>query len=166
MLSKLTIFVLVLVLVAIAMGEPTEKTVVVRPDLFCLLMPPRSGGGIAENEHRSISFCTSGIRSIPYSKPFPDGFIKSVHYHARADRYVQVTGRIDRRRYNLSRNDEGGQNDPKAPRGASCRGYDYFVQFIEPNEGIYCLRCCMNRRDCPTNRSEDGCRAVIGGDYS
>jgi hypothetical protein len=165
--NKLTFFTaLVLAFAATGFSEPTSKTVTIETESrFCLLLPPHPGGDISENEHRSISFCTSAVRSIPDAKYFPDGFIRSAHYRRREDRYVQITGRIDRDAYDLDEDDDGGQNDPKAPRGASCRGYPYFVQFIEPDEHIYCLRCCQNKSDCPTDRSGDGCRDVIGGDY-
>jgi len=165
--NKLTFFTaLVLAFAATGFSEPTSKTVAVESNSrFCLLLPPHPGGGISENEHRSISFCTSGITDIPDAKTFPHDFIQSAHYRKKGTRYVQVTGRIDRDAYDLDEDDEGGQNDPKAPQGALCRGYPYFVQLIEPDEEIYCLRCCNNKSDCPTNRSEDGCRDVIGGNY-
>ncbi|KAK3815450.1 MAG: hypothetical protein J3Q66DRAFT_441575 [Benniella sp.] len=165
--NKLTFFTaLVLAFAATAFSEPTSKTVAVESSSrFCLLLPPKPGGGISDNEHRSISFCRSGITDIPYAKTFPHGFIQSAHYRKKTDRYVQVTGRIDRDAYDLDDDDEGGQNDPKHPLDAFCRGYPYFVQLIEPDEEIYCLRCCHNKSDCPTYRAEDGCRDVIGGNY-
>jgi hypothetical protein len=165
--NKLTFFTtLVLALSAVALGEPTTKKVTIKSEArFCLLLPPKPGGGISDNEDRSISFCTEPIGAIPHAKIFPDGFIQSAHYHRRKGRYIQMTGRIDRDAYDLSKHDEGGQNDPNAPSGSKCLNYPYYVQFIEPNDNIYCLRCCKNKSDCPTNRSEDGCRDVIGGNY-
>jgi hypothetical protein len=166
--NKLTFFTaLVLALSATGFSEPTSKTVTVESNSrFCLFLPPYPGGGISENEYRSISFCTEPIDAIPYAKIFPKGFIQSAHYRRRESRYVQITGTIDRDAYKLSKHDEGGQNDPNAPPGAKCLGYPYFVQLLEPDEQIFCLRCCKNKSDCPTDRSEDGCRAVISGDYS
>ncbi|KAK3809310.1 MAG: hypothetical protein J3Q66DRAFT_391630 [Benniella sp.] len=165
--NKLTFFsALVLAFAATGFCEPTSKTLTIETESsFCLLMPPERGGDIADNLHRSISFCTSGVSSVPDAKRFPDNFIQSSHLRKKTDRYIQVTGRIDRDAYDLDDDDEGGQNDPKHPVGALCRDYPYFVQFIEPNDNIFCLRCCKNKSDCPTDRQYDGCRDVIGGNY-
>ncbi|KAK3815448.1 MAG: hypothetical protein J3Q66DRAFT_402411 [Benniella sp.] len=165
--NKLTLFTaFVLAFAATGFCKVTNKTVAVESDSrFCLLLPPYPCTYVSDNLDRSISFCTSGISDIPNAKTFPDDFIQSAHYLKQTDRYVQVTGRIDRREYGLHSDDSGGQNDPKHPVGALCRNYPYFVQFIEPNDNIYCLRCCKNRSDCPIDRSGEGCRAVIGGNY-
>jgi len=148
--NKLIFFIaLVLALSAIALGEPTAKTVTVQSaSRFCLLVP-KSGND------KPISFCTELINAIPFAKVFRPGFIRSVHYRKQTNRYAQVTGRIDRHVYGLSNHD---QRDPNSPLRAKCLDYPYFVQYIDPVEQIYCLRCCKNMSDCPTNRSEDGCR--------
>ncbi|KAK3841034.1 MAG: hypothetical protein J3R72DRAFT_446386 [Linnemannia gamsii] len=149
---------------------PTGKTVVVKSETeFCLFLPPfSSSGGIADNEHRAIAFCTkSPFVGAPSAYPFPVDFIRSAHYSANPTKqYVQVTGRIRRAKYCLKSSDQGGQNDKWHPSGAKCAGYNHFVELVEPNENIYCIRCCMSRRDCPINMDTKGCRAVIPGDYS
>jgi hypothetical protein len=80
--------------------------------------------------------------------------------------WVQITGRMDGSAYALSAKDEGGQYDVRAPVGAVCAGYNAFVQITEPDQGIYCLRCCKDKANCPVNKSEYGCERVLGGDYS
>ncbi|KAG0036660.1 hypothetical protein BGZ82_003899 [Podila clonocystis] len=152
-------FALAVASVVSAVPAPTEKTVAIRDVgadgvVFCLLLPRRLGGNIAKNENRAITSL------------HPD-FIVTSHYKTGPnDRYVQITGRFDRDKFELDRHDKGGQNDPKTPNGAKCEGYPYFVQLIEPDVQHYCLRCCKHKSDCPTNKSTKGCRKVIHGDYS
>ncbi len=47
-----------------------------------------------------------------------------------------------------------------------CAGYASFVQLIEPQDNIYCIRCCKNKADCPVNKSTHGCKKVLGGNYA
>jgi hypothetical protein len=149
-------------------SPPGGKTVVVisKTD-FCLFLPPYSGGRIADNEHRAIAFCTKPLSSAPLARIFPTDFIRTAHFRRNLQRkWVQVTGRIRREKYSLSPHDQGGQNDKWHPRDAKCAGYPHFVELVEPNENIYCIRCCMRKSDCPTDRDTEGCRAVIPGNYS
>ncbi|KAF9948298.1 hypothetical protein BGZ72_009779 [Mortierella alpina] len=99
--------------------------------------------------------------------PLPTpGFIKSAHIK-RSNQYIQVTGRFDRSKYHMSKNDQGSQNDPKANKGSMCVGYNHFVQLIEPNNEHYCIRCCMRKEDCRTDISQYGCQRVIpNGNYN
>ncbi|KAF9916196.1 hypothetical protein BX616_004365 [Lobosporangium transversale] len=122
-------------------------------------------GGIAENEDKAVAFCSKPMAEAPNAGILPKGFVKSLHLVC-TRRYVQITGRIDRSKYGLSRKDAGGQYDIKAPVGAKCAGYPYFVELVEPDIQIYCMRCCRNKSDCPTHKSTKGCKAVISGDYS
>ncbi|KAG0046348.1 hypothetical protein BGZ83_008490 [Gryganskiella cystojenkinii] len=134
---------------------------------YCLMLPPKYGGNIADSEDTAISFCNKAISTAPGAKIFPSGFIQSVHFvHNPTKKYVQITGRIDRSKYGLSKNDGGGQYDLNAPHGSLCAGYTKYVQLVEPDDQIYCLRCCTSSGDCPTGQSTKGCKAVIGGDYS
>ncbi|KAF9580552.1 hypothetical protein BGW38_002747 [Lunasporangiospora selenospora] len=132
---------------------------------WCMMMPPTPGGGIAENEHRGIAFCTKENSSAPGAKVFPKGFIQSAHYVTGKD-YVQVTGMIDPAQYQMSMTDRGGQFDNKAPTGSACANYKYYVNLIEPNDNRYCIRCCNNKSDCNTGKSTHGCSVVVPGDYS
>ncbi|KAF9978957.1 hypothetical protein BGZ73_007844 [Actinomortierella ambigua] len=151
-----------------AAGNKSGVTIaIVDSNEFCFFLPPEWGGDIADNEHRAVAFCTKDMAQAPSANIFPTGFIKTANlFRNNARQWIQMTGRIDRNKYGLSKDDEGGQNDPKAPDGSKCAGYPYFVGLVEPNENIYCIRCCKNKSDCPTNRSEDGCRDVLPGDYS
>ncbi|KAG0322769.1 hypothetical protein BGZ99_003157 [Dissophora globulifera] len=132
---------------------------------FCFFLPPMFGGGISQNEDRAVAFCTTPLAKAPGARIFPSGFIQSAHF-ATGNGYVQVTGRIQGSAYGLSASDGGGQYDRRAPVGASCAGYNYFVNLIEPNNNIYCMRCCNEKKDCNTGKSEYGCEAVISGNYS
>ncbi|KAL1921306.1 uncharacterized protein VTP21DRAFT_11022 [Calcarisporiella thermophila] len=131
---------------------------------FCFFLPPEAGGDIATHEDDAIAFCTKDLADAPNARVFPDGFIQSAHF-VKTEGHVQVTGTIDISKYQLSGNDEGGQYDIKAPVGASCAGYDDFVNLVEPKNGVYCIRCC-NDGECDVSRSTQGCEAIVPGDYS
>jgi pyruvate-formate lyase len=53
---------------------------------------------------------------------------------------------MDPTKANLNSSDDGGQYDIKAPKGASCAGWDYFVNLIEPSGKDYCIRCCVSQK--------------------
>ncbi|KAF9116555.1 hypothetical protein BGW39_002701 [Mortierella sp. 14UC] len=109
---------------------------------------------------------TVAVINAPSSKIFLDGFIKTHNFETGGSgptKWVQVTGSIRRKKYCLSSGDQGAQNDPSHPSGATCAGYPHFVQLVEPNENIYCIRCCRNKDDCPTDRDTEGCKAIFPG---
>ncbi|KAG0343978.1 hypothetical protein BG004_004847 [Podila humilis] len=133
---------------------------------FCLFLPPMYGGNIAENEDKAVAFCTKPLKDAPKAAILPKNFIKSAHFTRNTQRgWVQVTGRMDRTKYGLDPNDGGGQYDIKAPVGSFCAGYKHYVELIEPDINIYCIRCCKEKIDCPVNKSTHGCRKVLGGNY-
>ncbi|KAG0085608.1 hypothetical protein BGZ92_008865 [Podila epicladia] len=139
----------------------------ISPDQYCIFLPPdEKNTDIAENEDRAVAFCNIPIASAPKARLLPEGFIQSLHFVHNTDKdWVQITGRFDRTKYSLKASDGGGQYDVRAPVGAVCNGYKAFVQITEPDQEIYCMRCCKNKADCPVNRSEYGCEAVLGGVY-
>ncbi|KAF9111522.1 hypothetical protein BGX27_004814 [Mortierella sp. AM989] len=140
---------------------------IVNQDDFCLFLPPMYGGGIAENEDSAVAFCTKPIASAPKAGLLPPGFIKSAHLVRNTQKgWVQITGRMDGKKYGLSKKDGGGQYDIKAPRGTRCAGYPHFVELVEPDSDIYCIRCCKTKTDCPVNKSTYGCKKVLGGNYA
>lgn len=164
-------FVLALASVASAAPAPTDKTVTIEQvdDRFCLLLPPKCGLDIADNVHRGITYCTTFTPTVDYERILPDNFITSRHYATGGSgdtKYIQVTGRIDRDQFDLDSDDHGGQNDPLHPTGAKCAGYPWFVQLVEPDVQHFCLRCCMRKSDCPTDKSDQGCTKVVPGEYS
>ncbi|KAI7820925.1 hypothetical protein BC939DRAFT_456589 [Gamsiella multidivaricata] len=149
-------------------GPVTGRTIALRsPNEYCLFLPPMFGGGISESESSAVAFCNRPLTSAPDARTLPRGFIKSLHF-VQNDRkkYVQITGRIDRSKYGLSRHDSGGLYDEHAPEGARCAGYKHFVEMVEPDTQVYCLRCCQNEADCPVEGSMGGCRSMVRGDYS
>ncbi|KAF9356351.1 hypothetical protein BGX26_005389 [Mortierella sp. AD094] len=134
---------------------------------YCIFLPPNRGGNIADNEDRAVAFCNVAISTAPNAGIIPTGLIQSVHFvENTAQGWVQITGRLNPSAYGLSKSDGGGQYDMRAPVGAKYAGYNAFVQITEPDSGIYCLRVCKNKSNCPVNKSEYGCKTVIGGDYS
>ncbi|KAG0240575.1 hypothetical protein BGW41_006836 [Actinomortierella wolfii] len=132
---------------------------------WCMMMPPTKGGHIAPSEVNAIAFCTKNMKDAPGAQVFPAGFIQSAHFKS-GDHWVQVTGLIDRSKYDLDPQDEGGQYDIKSPVGSACAKYNYFVNLIEPSDNRYCIRCCRDKEDCDTSKSTYGCEEVVPGDYS
>ncbi|KAF9325839.1 hypothetical protein BG006_010693 [Podila minutissima] len=148
-------------------GKQGQAGVVLSQTAFCLWLPPVYGGDIAANEDRAVAFCTKpNMPGAANAGVLPAGFIQSAHFVTDTQKgYVQVTGRLNRSKYGLSAKDGGGQYDMRAPVGAICNGYKAFVQLTEPDAQIYCIRCCMNKADCPVNKSTYGCKKVLGGVY-
>jgi len=167
-MSKLSIVILILAVVISVMAKelPSAKTVVVESASdFCFFLPEKPGKKIGDSEQTAISFCTDNTLA-PGAQEFPDGFIQTANIK-QVNGFVQITGTFDRNRYKLKASDGGGQFDVNAPDGAVCAGFKNFVNMVEPDEEIYCIRCCDSEhtKKCPTGRSTEGCRAVIGGKY-
>ncbi len=131
---------------------------------FCSFLPPKPGQDIASSEESAIAFCTDPTLA-PGAKKFPAGFIVSAHF-VRTSTYVQVTGRIDRTKYKLKASDGGGQYDPRAPVGASVIGWALFVNIVEPDSNLFCIRAGNNPLDIKLNMSAQGCEVVVPGNYS
>jgi hypothetical protein len=129
---------------------------------FCSFMPPHPGNDVGGTENQGIPMCTSSALG---GQQFPTGFIKSAHY-ASTSTYSQVTGRIDRIKYMLKASDGGGQYDNKDIHGVTCNGYKYFVNLIEPDAQVFCIRCCKTQADCHLGISTHGCEAIVPGNYS
>ncbi|KAG1382421.1 hypothetical protein G6F61_002275 [Rhizopus arrhizus] len=134
---------------------------------FCVFLPPTGETDriIADSEWEANAFCMGNTPLAIGAEKLPSGFIQSAHY-VKTDNYVQITGQMDPTKANLNSSDDGGQYDIKAPKGASCAGWDYFVNLIEPSGKDYCIRCCNNDQDCNRGISEKGCAYIIPGDYS
>ncbi|KAI9031001.1 hypothetical protein CLU79DRAFT_732481 [Phycomyces nitens] len=131
---------------------------------FCSYLPPNPGENISDTENDAVPFCTS-TSLAPGSKKFPTGFIKSAHYLS-TGAYAQVTGKIDRTKYKLSASDGGGQYDNKDLPKGTCNGYKYFVNLIEPDANVFCIRCCSKAADCKLGISTYGCQRIVPGNYS
>jgi hypothetical protein len=125
-------------------------------------MPPHPGDDVGGTEDQGIPFCSSAGLG---GQVFPTGYIQSSNYVKTAN-YAQVTGRIDRTKYKLKASDGGGQYDNKDISGVTCNGYKYFVNLIEPDANIFCIRCCKNQKDCNLGQSTYGCEKVVPGNYN
>ncbi|KAF9172748.1 hypothetical protein BGX21_007058 [Mortierella sp. AD011] len=132
-------------------------------DSYCFFLPPMVGGDIAANEDKAIAFCNKPNSRAPGAKIFPSGFVLSAHW-ATGNNWVQITGQIDPVQYALNPCDTGGQYDIKAPVGATCAGYKHFVNVIEPEIGVYGMRCCQEKADCDVTHSTYGVKRIYG-DY-
>ncbi|KAI9280506.1 hypothetical protein BY458DRAFT_470149 [Sporodiniella umbellata] len=129
---------------------------------FCSFMPPKAGDDVGATENDGIPMCTNSSLG---GQQFPDGFIKSSHYLTTSS-YAQVTGAIDRTKYELNQKDGGGQYDNRDISGVTCNGYKYFVNLIEPDSNTFCIRCCKNQSDCRLGISTAGCAAIVPGQYN
>ncbi|KAG2188982.1 hypothetical protein INT44_004124 [Umbelopsis vinacea] len=145
-------------------GQTVE---IVNSSNFCFFLPPpgSSDMNISDNEGDAVAYCKGSTPKASDSNTFPSGFILSAHVVTTSD-YIQVTGQIDPTKAGLNANDDGGQYDIMAPKGATCAGYDYFVNLVEPSGNDYCIRCCNTETNCNRGISQDGCARVVPGDYS
>ncbi|KAJ2962232.1 hypothetical protein NQZ79_g2646 [Umbelopsis isabellina] len=153
-----------------ATSAVSGKTVKVSEDSLCIFMPQHPGEEIALSEPTAVAFCNS-TNAVSDARQIPEGFIKSAHYLAGSGdgKYVQYTGSIDPSKYELKKNDGGGQYDNHGsgnPAGSTCEGYPYYVALIEPDIERFCIRCCDNYQDCNAGRSTYGCQRVVPGDFS
>lgn len=129
---------------------------------FCSFLPPHPGDNVSATEQNGIPFCTNSKLG---GQVFPSGFIKSAHFESTSD-YAQVTGRIDRTKYKLKKSDGGGQYDNRDITSATCNGYKYFVNLVEPDANVFCIRCCKSQSDCNLGISTYGCEKIVPGNYS
>ncbi|KAF9950445.1 hypothetical protein BGZ72_007902 [Mortierella alpina] len=130
-------------------------------DNYCFFLPPMVGGDIAANEDKAIAFCNKPNSRAPGAKIFPPGFVLSSHWASGKD-WIQISGQIDPVQYQLNPCDTGGQYDIKAPVGATCAGYAHFVNVIEPEIGVYGMKCCQQKVDCDVSHSTYGVRRIYG----
>ncbi|CAG8566226.1 1466_t:CDS:1, partial [Dentiscutata heterogama] len=110
-------------------GDPITA-VVLNETVFCSFLPRPPGQDIGISESDAVVFCSAHFVQFPNVNIFPDGFIQTMYYES-GNGYVQITGLINGAVYTNPK-DEGGQYDTKAPVGASCYGYDSFVNLVEP----------------------------------
>ncbi|KAI9305148.1 hypothetical protein BJ944DRAFT_230656 [Cunninghamella echinulata] len=134
---------------------------------FCIYLPKEAGMIISENENEAVPYCTNTTLA-PFSRPFPSQFIKTAHFN-QTGTYVQVVGKlnptVNKQNRLLNESDQGGQYDElNLPRG-TCNQYRYWVNLIEPDASLYCIRCCKKKKDCNTRISTHGCKEIIPGPY-
>jgi len=164
--NKIAFLALVLVLIAVAAADPRTRVIIHKNERFCILLPRTPGSKIVDSLKKSVSYCTSLVSEVRYAKELPSGFVERAYYKEAKDlSYSQVTGTFDPDTFSLSSRDNGGMASPRRPDGAQCLGFKYFIQFVEPRKGFFCIRCCHNKRDCPIDKAYKGCRAVIPGKY-
>jgi hypothetical protein len=48
----------------------------------------------------------------------------------------------------------------------TCNGFKHFVNLIEPDVQLFCIRCCQDSSDCNLGKSQYGCEVIVPGDYS
>ncbi|ORZ00837.1 hypothetical protein BCR43DRAFT_419420, partial [Syncephalastrum racemosum] len=131
---------------------------------FCTYLPAKPGLEIGGTEGSAEPFCTDASLAGSAGHAMPSGFIKTAHFQ-KTSTYSQITGTINRAAYKLSASDGGGQYDNRNEE-ATCNGYKYWVNLIEPDIERFCIRCCQKSSDCNLGRSEYGCERVVPGDYS
>ncbi|GAA5799381.1 hypothetical protein HPULCUR_004795 [Helicostylum pulchrum] len=135
---------------------------VVSSNEFCMYLPPGPGLSVSLTENDAVAFCQT---PTSYAKVFPVGFIQSAHY-VRTSSYAQVTGRMKSSLYDIQVEDGGGQYDHKNLPKGTCNGMKYWVNVLEPDNDIYCIRCCQSKGDCNIGISTYGCEHIIPGNYN
>jgi len=146
---------------------------------FCMIMPRDPHTNIGDSEHPGgmKTYCSPAGRYSTQQGQLPADFWSNVAFKSgtssRGARYAQLTGCI--RPEKLSRlnvNDGGGQYDSSGgagglgnPQGSKCLGYNHYVELVEPADRRACIKCCDNFDDCPLNKDQSGCPAVIQGNY-
>ncbi|CCO32954.1 hypothetical protein RSOLAG1IB_05776 [Rhizoctonia solani AG-1 IB] len=143
---------------------------------YCMIMPrqPHTNIGDSESEGKMQSYCSASAQSDKSQGLLPDDFWKKVTYTTGTGKgaWVQLTGCIKKGFSQLNDNDGGGQYDSSGgaggagnPRGSKCKGYNHYVEIVEPDVGRACIRCCQQYDDCPLDKDTSGCPAVIPGAY-
>ncbi|KAG2174273.1 hypothetical protein INT43_004296 [Umbelopsis isabellina] len=157
----------VIALAAATVASAQQIVQIVDSTDFCLFMPTpgQEDMNISDSEQDATVYCLGNAPDATGAGKLPSGFILSAHYVSTSD-YVQITGQINPAAAGLNVTDDGGQYDVAAPNGASCSGYQYFVQLIEPSGNDYCIRCCNSATDCNRGISEAGCARIVPGDFS
>ncbi|KAJ3549780.1 hypothetical protein NMY22_g747 [Coprinellus aureogranulatus] len=144
-----------------------------------LIVPKDAITDIGESEQPggTTVYCSSAAKYDSRQGLLPSNFWTNVEYvtgfGVNGGRYVQLTGCIDPSNLDrLNSNDDGGQYDSSGgrsgngnPEGSACLDYNHYVELLEPSGSRACIRCCQDPDDCPTSDDEDGCPAVIPGNY-
>jgi hypothetical protein len=164
-MMKTLLFFVLTAITYINAAKPGTFVTVESEQVFCSFLPTLPGQSISDSEGSAIAFCTQESQNAQGSIIFPTGFIKTAHF-LKTDDYVQITGTMDPSKYHLDPSDGGGQYDTNAPSGAECTGYNNFVNLVEPDNGLYCIRCCKETSNCKVGQSTVGCNSIVPGDYN
>ncbi|KAF9951793.1 hypothetical protein BGZ65_005753, partial [Modicella reniformis] len=153
---------LALALALVSVVSAQNTVTIIDDTKFCIFLPAPN----ADVKTGGTSYCTSAITNadVGLHSTFNTGFIKTKNIKTKKD-YIQVTGRFDRCKHPLSIDDKGSSYDKTFPASSQCKGYNFYMQIVEPDLERYCLRCCNDEDDCPTGDGGDGCESVMGGDY-
>ncbi|KAF7300955.1 Allergen protein [Mycena indigotica] len=148
-------------------------------NLHCMIMPRDPHTNIGDSEHPGgmKTYCSPAGKYSSLQGTLPSNFWSNVEfktgYGRNGGRFAQLTGCIrpetlDR----LNPNDGGGQYDSSGgdggqgnPRGSVCLGYKHYVELVEPDVRRACIKCCDDPSECPLDRDQSGCPAVIQGNY-
>ncbi|KAJ3565792.1 hypothetical protein NP233_g7418 [Leucocoprinus birnbaumii] len=158
-------------------AAPDNTVVINSATSYCMIMPRTLHTNIGDSEHPGgmQSCCSSAAQTDPSQCSLPDNFWRDVDYRTGtgSGKYVQLTGCIRPETLNrLNPKDSGGQYDSSGgaggrgnPAGSVCKGYNHYVELVEPAGPRACIRCCENTSDCPLNKDTAGCPQVIPGNY-
>lgn len=113
--------------------KSSGKTIVLKSvEEYCLFLPRLPGQTIGDSEDSAVAYCNKPISTAPNARILSSAFVRNLNFwHNTNKEFVQITGLFNRRSYRLNRHDGGGQYDIKAPHGAKCYGYPYFVELVE-----------------------------------
>ncbi|KAF9044152.1 hypothetical protein BJ165DRAFT_1390011 [Panaeolus papilionaceus] len=160
-------------------GDPRNTVVVDSEHEYCLIVPLSMSTDIGESEQPggTTTYCSQSARYSQEQGVFSPDFWSVVEYATGVGRgggrWAQLTGCINPETLDrLDPDDAGGQYDSSGgeggrgnPEGSVCRGFNHYVELIEPAGARACIRCCDDEDDCPVHRDTEGCPAVIPGNY-
>ncbi|KAF9272062.1 hypothetical protein BGZ68_002763, partial [Mortierella alpina] len=139
-----------------------KTALIIDENFFCLFLPTRgqSVDSALGDKFMAAPVCTSELSPVLGTDSLAYNFIKSKSVKKGKD-WVQVTGKMEPAKYGLDKKDQGAAYHHGIAKGARCLGYRHFLQFIEPNNKTFCLRCCKRKEDCPVDKSREGCQAAF-----
>ncbi|KAF9926531.1 hypothetical protein BGZ75_004342 [Mortierella antarctica] len=142
-----------------------KTALIMDANFFCMFLPVRGQrvDSALKDTFVAAPACTSQLSRVLGTDSLPYGFIQSSRVtKGPKNNWIQVTGKMDPTQYDFHKKDQGAAYHHGIAKGATCLGYSHFLQFIEPNSKMYCLRCCKNKQDCPVEKSREGCWGAFG----
>lgn len=145
---------------------------------YCMIMPRTPHTDIGDSEHPGgmQAYCSASAGERDAGS-LPDNFWSKVDFQVgkgpNGGKYAQLTGcirpetvdRLNPQDYGGQYDSSGGEGGRGNPQGSMCKGYNHYVELVEPAGHRACIRCCEDFNDCPVHLDTAGCPNVIPGNY-
>ena len=129
------------------------------------MMPPAQGLNVGNTEGTSLARCIGNVPGSDSAGTLPNGFIASAHFKSTND-YIQVSGDLDTSKWIFPSGDTGGQYDSAlwgSRPFSTCAGYSSYLEYLEPDNNRYCVRCCKKDSFCDASFDLLGCERGMSG---